>query len=107
MDFNNIDSIYEGLSRLKCKGSRSRAASTQLPTPKSDAEAEARITEVCNGLIVSKPSTGKSASEAVVTELGRHTTVADLFRGQSKAASVPSQDNKAKVIGEFLFSKNY
>jgi hypothetical protein len=94
MDFNDTDSIYEGLSKLGCK--RSRAASTAETGTAILGENLMRVANNPNRIISTSEEKGP-----IVTELGRHTRVEDLYRA-SKAASVPSQENKCQTIARFL-----
>jgi len=82
MNLQQQDQCYQMMTRLKAK---SRAASsTELP------EAERRVTEMINGLLVSKP-----AKEPEVIDLQEY--------AKSAAASVPGI-NKLKVIHDFIRS---
>jgi hypothetical protein len=83
MDFSNIDSVYEMMSRLKGVGSR--AAST-LPEP--------REYFMENGKIVSRPIVPQK-DPCVTTILGKAMPT-------GKAASVTALENKARAIAEFL-----
>jgi predicted protein tyrosine phosphatase len=91
MNFQQQEEFYQVMTRLKTNSS-SRAASTKD---------DARVTEMINGLLVSKPatSTTKKKSEPEITILN------DSWdrEQESKAASVPGI-NKIKAIHDFINS---
>ena len=99
MNLQQQDRFYEMMTRLKAN-SNSRAASSQGP------KEDVMITEVTNGLIVTRPAkkieylfeTEKTEQEAQVWNLTKDGPVL-----QSKAASVPSI-NKLKAIHDFIRS---
>jgi hypothetical protein len=100
---NLQEEFYQVMTRLK---TNSRAASTP--------DADARVTEMVNGLLVSKPA--KKIEEVEVTEAKQTTKEAQPQvwkltkygpvleqQQESKAASVPGI-NKLKAIQEFINS---
>jgi hypothetical protein len=87
---NNFQEVfYEAMTRLRAN---SRAASTQ---PSKD---DARVTEMINGVLVSKPAAAKNGPEVIDLQ--------EYAKSGKAAASVPSI-NKVKVIADFLNAKRY
>ena len=89
MNFQQQEEFYQVMSRLKTNSS-SRAASTK----------DARVTEMINGLLVSKSASSKKESEPVIIDLQEY---AKSRKGVSSNASVPGI-NKLKVIHDFIKS---
>ena len=85
MDFN--EQVIDMIGRTK----RSRAGSTQEQVPKDDA----RVTEIINGLLVSKPA---KKVEYIGATKDKNELEPEYAR--SKGASVPGI-NKVKVIHDF------
>ena len=81
MNFQQQEQFYQVMSRLS-----SRAASTP----------EERITEMVNGLLVSKSKPAATAKEPVVIDLQEYA------KGKAANASVPT--NKLKEIHNFIRS---
>ena len=82
MNFQQQEQFYQVMSRLRS----SRAASTP----------EERITEMVNGLLVSKSKPAATAKEPVVIDLQEYA------KGKAANASVPT--NKLKEIHNFIRS---
>ena len=91
MDFN--EQVIKMIGRLSNRQSRAGSTTTQVP-PKNDA----RVTEIINGVSVSKPSTTtkKKEKEPEITILND-----SWERQKSKAASVQGI-NKVKIIAQFI-----
>jgi hypothetical protein len=101
MNLQQQDQFYQMMSRLKANSS-SRAASTKE---------DKIITEVVNGLIVSKPAKKieyLSTSETQKNESEAEPIVIDLQEQarKSKAGSSVPNINKLKVIHDFIHGKH-
>ena len=109
MNFQQQEVFYQAMTRLNNNkaNSRSRAASTQ------ESKDDARVTEIINGLLVSKPAKKieevteaktTRTKEAQVWKLTPQGPVLEQQEQQeSKAASVPGI-NKLKAIHDFIRS---
>jgi hypothetical protein len=91
------EQVIEMIGRIK----RSRAASATATTQTQDA----RVTEIINGLLVSKPAKKVEYIGATKDKNESEPEVIDLQEyARSKAASVPGI-NKVKVIHDFILFK--
>jgi hypothetical protein len=88
MSMNNFqEQFYQVMTNLR-RANQSRAASSKQ---------DARVTEIINGVLVSRPTAATIKEQPEVIDLQEY--------AKSKAASVPSQGiNKMKAIHDFIAS---